>query len=122
MRVFKNIDGILKLSDFNFSTGFFQFSGQIISFCFRYTGFNCFRSAVNQFFSLFQTKTSQIFNGFNYVQFRSTCIFQDYIECSFFFSCSSTFAGWSHYHCSSSWFDTVLCFQHISKFLNFFNG
>ena len=36
-----------KLLYFNFSTCFFQFTSDIISFCFRYTFFNCFRSAIN---------------------------------------------------------------------------
>ena len=53
------------LFNFNFSASFFKLSSHIFSFCFRYTLFNCLRSAINKVFCFFKSKASQVFNDLN---------------------------------------------------------
>src|SRR5215213_5145235 len=108
---------------FNVCTCFFQLSNQCISISFAYTFFNGLRSAINQVFSFFQSKASQVFYNFNYVQFVSACSFQHYIECCFFFNngCTTGSRTCSYSYSSSSGLNAVFFFQDLCELVNFFN-
>ncbi len=99
----------VELSYFYVSACFFQLSGDIFSFSFRYTFFYRLRSSVNQLFGFFQTQTGQIFYDLNYVELGSATAFQDHVERGFLFnSGSATFATASYYYCSCSRLDAIL--------------
>ena len=63
----------VKLFKLNFSTSLLKSSFDLLSLCFRCFLFDdCICSLVNELFSLFKTKTSKLFNSFNYAKFSLT--------------------------------------------------
>ena len=114
------------LLEFYLSAYLFESFLQSLSSCFVNTLFYVSRSSVNDVFSLFQAQTGLLFNGFNYLEFVSTCALENYIERCFLFcslsSCTTCSRTGSNCNSCSCRLDTILLFQDLSEFINFLNS
>ena len=102
----KNLNPIVisstQLFELNLSTGFFDSLLKVLSLVLRKTFLQSRRSTVNQFLSLFQTKTTSLLNGLYNLQFSATNFSENYIErCLLLSGCSSTCTRTSS-NCNSS--------------------
>ncbi len=113
-----------KLLNLYFSTSFFKLLLQRLSLVFSYTFFQGLGSTVNQFFSLFQAQTSQVFHQFHYSQLGATSSLQDNVERRLLLRSlfgSTTTATGNYYGSSSSRLDAILVFQDACQFVYFFH-
>ena len=111
------------LFKFNFSAYFFECFLQRFSIGFSQTFFDGAGCAINEIFSLFQTKTSLFFHSFNDCEFVSTGTFQYNIERGFFLSSSCTSSGGSgNSNSCSSGFNAILLFEDLCQLVYFFYG
>ena len=111
------------LLNFNFSASLFELRFDLFCLFLGNAFLDCLRSTVNQIFSLFQTQTGDVFNGFNYLELSLTCVSENNVERGLLSSSgSATFSGSSgNSNSSSSGLNSVFFLQNTSKFVNFFN-
>ncbi len=113
-----------QLFELNLSASLFDSLLQVLSLVLRQTFLQCRRSTVYEILSLFQTKTTSLFNGLNYLQFCTTNLSEYNIErcpllsCGCSTTCSRTS---SNSNSCSSGLNSILVLQDCCQLVYFLN-
>ena len=111
------------LFELNLSTSFFELFLEAFGVSLSKTFLNNRRSAVYEFLSFLEAKAGELFHELNYCELACAGVLKNYVERRLFFFSGGTGsgAGCYCYSCSCG-FDTILVFEDLSEFVNFFNG
>ncbi len=111
----------VKLFKFNFSASLFELLLEALGVSLRDTFLNNAGSAVNEFLSFLEAKTSELLNELNNGELAGTGALEYYVERGLLLGSScTTGSGSGNGNSGSCGFDAILFLEDLSKFVYFF--